>query len=113
MLALRILREIVGQLIGQGLRTPFHDVVEVRRAQLETVFVRGYGTVASNGHCLFVNLALKSAGEVNRLQVLGPELSEYSVDGAFHALLKSVENAHTCPFLSSPILRGRVPRANL
>ena len=80
--------------------------------ELETVFVRGYGTVTRDGHGLFVDLAFQSAGEVDGLQVLGPEFGENPVDGAFHALLKSVENTHTCPFLSVTILRFGVPRAN-
>ena len=112
MLVLRVLGEVVGQLIGQRFRAPFDDVVEIRRAQLETVLIRRHGTVSRDGHGLFVNLTFQSAGKVDGLQVLGPELGENPVDGAFHAFLKSVENTHACPFLSSPILRGRAPSAN-
>ena len=112
MLVLRILSEVVGQLVGQRFGTPIDDVIEIRRAELKTVLVRRHGAVARDGHGLFVNLTFQCAGKVDGLQVLGPELGKNPVDGAFHALLKSVENTHACPFLSSPILRGRVPSAN-
>ena len=112
MLVLRILGEVVGQLVGQRLGTPIDDVVKIRCAELETVLVRRHGAVSRDGHGLFINLTFQRAGKVDGLQVLGPELGENPVDGAFYALLKSVENTHACPFLSSPILRGRAPSAN-
>ena len=99
MLALRVLGEIVGQLIGQGLATPCLDTVEVRSTELETVFIRGHRAVTAHGHGLGVNLALQGAGKIDRLQVFGAKLGEYSVDCTLHAFFKTVENAHSPPFL--------------
>ena len=99
MLALRVLGEVIGQLVGQGLATPCLDTVEVRSTELETVFIRGHRAVAAHGHGLGVNLALQGAGKIDRLQVFGAKLGEYSVDCTLHAFFKTVENAHSPPFL--------------
>jgi hypothetical protein len=61
MLAFRVLREIVCQLIGESLAAPLLDVVEVGGAELETVLVRGHRTVAADRHGLGVDLALEGA----------------------------------------------------
>mgnify|MGYP006923755653 FL=1 len=56
------------------------DTVEVRSTELETVFIRGHRAVTAHGHGLGVNLALQGAGKIDRLQVFGAKLGEYSVD---------------------------------
>ena len=111
MLALGVLGQVVRKLVGQGFGAPLLDTVEVRGAQLEPVLVRRYGAVTADRHGLGVDLALKGAGEVDGLQVLGPELGEHSVDRAFHAFLKTVENAHshTFLFLTYPTQRREPP----
>lgn len=97
-LALRVLREIVGQLIGHGLGTPAFDAVEIGCAQFETVLVRRHGAVSADRHGLGVDFALKRAGEIDGLQVFGAELREHSVDRTLHAFLKTIKNAHSYPF---------------
>ena len=99
MLALGVLREVVRQLVGEHFTAPLFDAIEVGRAELETVFVRGYRAVAADRHGFGVDLALQGAGKVDRLQVFGAELGKDSVDRAFYTFLKTVENAHGDPFL--------------
>lgn len=99
MLALGVLGEVVGKLVGQSFAAPCFDAVEVRSAQLKTVFIRGHRAVTAHRHGFGINFTLQRTGEVDRLQVFGAEFGEYSVDCTLHAFFKTVENAHSPPFL--------------